>query len=516
MSDEEFDRLLKKQIQEDKYMPEKINQLFSNFESEVNMKENEKKYSKLKIGDYFKRVSIAACSIMVMFFGGCTYAHVNGTETVISPLLRKLGINSKYEENATKFDSEVTSDNITIKLLDGAMDDTTFIVGYEINVPSIDSTQWIEIEGNYKINDINVAPLNTSIDRTSDTTFVYYQIYDMNEIKLDNSKNIKINANINCIKEYTEYEDMDSAYAEYGKAFENNWNFEEYIDMKNLENSKVYSFENPPSYEIAKGLKISVTEFITGSYTNILKIQTDKTDYNGDSIEKYYKLLDENNKEIVMCVEEERQYDERKYNDRIITEKINRNSKFTIEVYSKIYGDGKFIKTATIPVNLANAVEKKEEKVNWKQYKTDDYSLKYKENWILTPKIDTNKVGANSVYLGALGLEIPSTTNLEYTSNIYVNTITKNVSIEEYMKQIKEQNANEYIEEKNTSEIKIKNQKAYQITSELTDGENVYIMQQIFASKNGKIYMITFSAEEKEYNNLKNDISEFISNFEIK
>ena len=55
MSDEEFDKLLKKQMQEDKHIPERINQLFSNFESEVNMKENEKEYKKLKISDYVKR-----------------------------------------------------------------------------------------------------------------------------------------------------------------------------------------------------------------------------------------------------------------------------------------------------------------------------------------------------------------------------------------------------------------------------------------------------------------------------
>ncbi len=66
-----------------------------------------------------------------------------------------------------------------------------------------------------------------------------------------------------------------------------------------------------------------------------MKIQTDKTNYDGDSIEKYYKLLDENNNEIGIFTEEERQYDERKYNDRIINEKINKNSKVKLEVYCK-------------------------------------------------------------------------------------------------------------------------------------------------------------------------------------
>ena len=41
-------------------------------------------------------------------------------------------------------------------------------------------------------------------------------------------------------------------------------------------------------------------------------------------------MLDENNKEIITCSEEEKQYEEAIYNDRIITEKINKNSKLKI------------------------------------------------------------------------------------------------------------------------------------------------------------------------------------------
>lgn len=233
------------------------------------IEENKKKYNKLKIGNYFGKASIAACSILAVFFGGCTYAHVNGTETIISPLLRNLGINSKYEENATSFDNEVTADNVKIKMLDGAIDDTTFIVGYEIDIPNIDSDSWIEIEGNYKINGMNFTPVNTSMDKTSDTTFVYYQIYDVNEIKINTTQNVKVNASIYRIKEYTECEDIDSAYAIYGKTFENDWNLEENINVKSLEDSKTYEFENPQNYEITKNIKVSVTEFVTGSYANI-------------------------------------------------------------------------------------------------------------------------------------------------------------------------------------------------------------------------------------------------------
>jgi hypothetical protein len=40
-------------------------------------------------------------------------------------------------------------------------------------------------------------------------------------------------------------------------------------------------------------------------------------------------------------------------------------------------------------------------------------------------------------------------------------------------------------------------------------------MQSIYLSTNDKIYEISFSGSEKEYNNLESDINEFISNFEV-
>lgn len=175
----------------------------------------------------------------------------------------------------------------------------------------------------------------------------------------------------------------------------------------------------------------------------------------------------------------------------------------------------KFNKVATIPVDISKAVEKSEENSNWKQYKNENYSFKYNENWTLTTKVDSDKVGPNSAYLGALQLEIPSTTNSEYTSSIYVSTVKTNTTLDEYVKQQKELNSQEDINEKNTKEIKINNNKAYQVTSESTDGENGYIMQQTFLSANGNIYTITFFGDEKEYNNLKTDINQFINGFEI-
>ena len=159
MNDKEFDKLIKSKLQEEKQIPKNINQLFSEFGMEVKMKEkNSKKYN------YFKMAPIAASLMIVTFFGGCTFAHVNGRETIISPLLRQIGINSKYEENKTEFNEETKKEGVNIKILDGAIDDTSLIIGYEIQIDNNEYDNWIEIEGEYKINNISVKPINHSIN----------------------------------------------------------------------------------------------------------------------------------------------------------------------------------------------------------------------------------------------------------------------------------------------------------------------------------------------------------------
>ena len=515
MKDEEFDRLLKMQMQEDEYMPEKINQLFSNFESEVNMKENKKTSTGVKISNFLTKMSIAACVMLVTFVGGCTYAHVNGIETIISPVLRKLGLNGKYEENATQFNDEVIKKDVKIKLVDGAIDDVSLIVGYEIEIENNNPDAWIEVSGEYKINDINVKPINTAIDKLSDTSYIYYQVFDVNEIKIENPQNVKINANIFEIKEFTESEELDSVSAVYGEVFSDEWNFEEVISLKNLEDAKEYEFTNPITYEILPNVYLSIKEFITGSYTSILKVQIDKTKYQDNHFELYYKILDEQNREVAMFSSEEKQYDYRVYNDRLIIGNLGNDSKIGIEVYLKMDGDDRLSKIAVIPAEMYKATEKVDIDLNLKQYQSNDYSFKYNETWNLTPVLDANKVGPNSIYLGALELEIPSTTNSVFPSHIYVKVTNENTTMEEYAKQIKDDNNKEYYVQRNESEIDLKNNKGYQITAETSDGETIYVKQDIFTTINGKVFRITFFGSEKDYNNLNSDILKLVSEFEV-
>ena len=509
-----FDKELKKKIQEDTTIPENINQLFSSFESEVNMNENNKKSNVIT---FLKKVSVAACAVVVLGISGCTYAHINGIENILSPLLNNLGINNKYEENATKFNDEVNKENVTITLLDGAIDDTLLIVGSKIDVQNLQSN-WVEINGEYKINDLQVNPISSTIDRLSNTEFIYYQVFDVNEIDIKDKENVKITLNITEIKEYDEVEDIDSAYIEYGKTYTNGWNFEEVISVKNLADAKKYEFTDLKSYKTDKNIEISVQEFITGSYSNILKIKTNKTNYNGDSFEKYYKILDNQRNEIASFSEEKTPYDHKIYNDRLVLSNIDRNSKIYIEVYMMTFGDKGFNKVLEIPVDLSKTKEKVEKNTNLKEYKADNYTIKYNNNWNLIPNVDTSRVGPNSIYLGTLELEIPSTTNAEYTSSIYVKVTDEDTTIEDFTKKIRRENTqsvSEYFEEKSNSEVTLKNQKGYTIVSTTTDGEENYIKQDTFTVVNGKVYRIIFFGSEKEYNNLQDELNEFINNFEI-
>ena len=514
MNDKEFDKLIKENIQEDKQIPENINQLFSEFGMEVKMKEQEKN-NKIKRFSYFKMVPIAASLMIVTFFGGCTFAHVNGRETVISPLLRKIGISSRYEENNTKFNDEVNKEGVNIKVLDGAIDETSLIIGYEIQIENNNPDNWLEVEGEYKLNDLNVKPIDSSIDKLSDTSYIYYQIFDASEINIENKESVKINATIRKIKEYTESETLDSVEAVYGKEHTNIWNFEENISLKNIEESKTYELDKESECKVKDNVEVSVTELITGSYVNMLKIKTDKSNYNGNNFKKYYKILDENNKEVCMSIEEERQYDERVYTDRVILGNANLNSKLKVEVYLKMTGERSFKKVATIPVDLSKKTEKREVKANFKEYATKEYKLRYNEKWTLTEKIDITKVGPNSKYLGALCLEIPSTTNSDYKSSIYVIVKNTEMGLNEYLNNEIEQNKKENISKKSLNEININNQKGYELISETTDGENRYKDINVFTKVDEKIYNICFFGDEKEYNNLKAEIDEFIANFEI-
>ena len=190
-----------------------------------------------------------------------------------------------------------------------------------------------------------------------------------------------------------------------------------------------------------------------------------------------------------------------------------------MEIYFKESGKKEFNKVITIPIDLSKAIEKIESQDEWKEYDGDDYGFKYNSNWKVTTNLGKDKLGENSIYLGALGIEIPSTTNSEYISSIYVKTVNKDITLDEYAEERREiNNSSEsggYNEIENAM-LNLKNNEGYQIIYETSDGSEKYISENVFIKGEGKIYDISFFGSDKEYNNLKSDIDKFINSFEIK
>ncbi len=157
----------------------------------------------------------------------------------------------------------------------------------------------------------------------------------------------------------------------------------------------------------------------------------------------------------------------------------------------------------------------KDEKI---PYQNENYNIEYLKDWKLIGIVDEERVGPNSVYLGALEIEIPSENDNENTSSLYIKVLEEKMSLDEYKDKVRKDNTSspsEYYEETNSSDVNFKNAKGFQITAEISDGEREYVKQDIFAAENEKIYKITFFGPKEDFAKNEQKINDFINNFEI-
>lgn len=154
----------------------------------------------------------------------------------------------------------------------------------------------------------------------------------------------------------------------------------------------------------------------------------------------------------------------------------------------------------------------------YQKYETEEYTLEYLKSWKLIGVVDENRVGPNSIYLGAVEIEIPDEKDPENTSTVYIKVLNEEKTLDEYKNKIREENVaspSEYYEETNSSEIQFKNIEGFQITSGITEDNMEFVKQDIFAVKNEKVYRITFFGTKDEINRLNQEVNKFINNFEI-
>ena len=326
----------------------------------------------------------------------------------------------------------------------------------------------------------------------------------MSEIELKYAEKLIFTSNIFEILEYTEVEDLDSGYAEYLNKYKGKWDFEQEILNKNIEENIVYEL-NSTKLNV-NGFDISAEQIVKSSYTNMLKIKTDKSKYVGDDFEQLYIVYDENNKEIAAGIKEDRDYDYSVYTDRLFIENIDLDSKLRVDVYINN------IKVGSINIDMNKAEEVKTKNINYTTYSSDDYSFEYKNNWRVHGITDKDDVGPNSRYINCLHLESPTTTNDDGGMHIFIAKRNENVGIEQYVTELIQGYKNEYNTLESKKACKIGKINGYEVITSI----DMEISIDYIVENDGNIYTIAFGTNEIEYNNQKEEIKALIESFEIK
>lgn len=510
MNDRDFDKLLKRKVSQNEKMPDEINKIFSNFEEEIRMENKSKKWNWAYITRYAAAVVLV---LMLCGVGGTTYAHINGVETFLSPVLRKLGINSKYEENATIVNEVSENEDVIVEFLDIASDDTLLIAGYKIKV--LNGEYPIEVECYSSINDMNVEKIAYSIEEQAENEYIYYEIFNTADIELADREIIKFDTEILYINEYTEaYSDEIGKYNYVQKRYECGFKFSEEVEIKNIVESKHYNFME--SYEKeSNGIKFSINDFVQSSYADTIKVKTNKINQiYTNQVMNIYKVYDSNGNIIAESQELLGPYEELEFINKIILgNNVEKKIKLVIEVEELGVG---IVDTIEFDIDLTKIEEVKEKEVSYLDHEELGFSFSYDSSW--------EYVGKNEDYMYSgdeerefFVFEIPSTTDYVECIPILFEVKDGYNSLQEYIDEI---NDNLYIspgecaEKFEESIYNFSGYEGYYIVTLRTEGYVYY--NEIFAAYvDGKIYEISFGGEEKEFYNLRDTLETFVDGVKI-
>lgn len=521
MDDKKIDNVLKEKIQKDEYMNERVNELFEMYKEKYRNEKNEDRKMKNNIGNFVQKMKYVAAVLMVGILfgtGGMTYAHINGTETLISPLLRSIGINSKYEENAVEIKKEVIDENdVKITLDNVAIDESICIVAYDIEWPDVKVNEYVNLSGEFKVNDISIKPINRFVKILNENKCICYHIFDFSEINLiEDKENIEFLSNVNLLVKYNK-EQYELGSRIYDNELESKWSFKEIIPVKNIEKNVSYEIE---SNELElDGYKFKVVELVKSSYTNMIRIETDKTENNLSSnpysLREKFVIKDFSGNKITIDAEE-REYDDLVYTNRIFVENLDMNNIFVIEVYAEILDiqDGKIFtkieKIGELKIDLSTAKEKEENLDEYIEFSNEDYSFEYNSKWNIYGKLTKEDVGPLVDPTNMFRIDGESTTNDAYGLSIIIDINDGELEsyVDSYIQVLESEYAACEMKEKNV----INGQDGYKLL--ISIGE-IYSWDYIF-EKNGKIYSISISGDELELSNQKESIEKFIETFSVK
>lgn len=125
------DKYIKAQIQQDKEISNKANEIFQNFERRIEMEENNKPKEKKVIKLSLQHAVLAFTSLMiVVVLGGNLYAHIKGKPNIYSAIKGLFVKEDKYTASEIVVDQTVESNGIKLTLKTVAMDENILITKY--------------------------------------------------------------------------------------------------------------------------------------------------------------------------------------------------------------------------------------------------------------------------------------------------------------------------------------------------------------------------------------------------
>ncbi len=125
------DEYIKAQMQQDKEISNKANEIFQNFERRIKMEENNKPKEKKVIKLSLQHAVLAFTSLMiVVVLGGNLYAHIKGKPNIYSAIKGLFVKEDKYTASEIVVDQTVESNGIKLTLKTVAMDENILITKY--------------------------------------------------------------------------------------------------------------------------------------------------------------------------------------------------------------------------------------------------------------------------------------------------------------------------------------------------------------------------------------------------
>lgn len=235
----DFDKKFRKQIQEDVKIPDNINQLFSNFESEVEKME-ENKINKTNINKRFKFAYVLTWILSIIACSGIVYATIIPQEwkaNLNSLINNYFGTNnSMYEEKIVgvqdqTLDKIINSDKENKEKYSQLLDADIYGIG--------DSNGSTMIESNYKqynFQEIYEENETMILEKYSDKITIKMGIVNYGCVEKLDTLNTKLDENGTVVKRRES--SLDETLEFQSKELKNNWN--EYYYGENEFKDKLY------------------------------------------------------------------------------------------------------------------------------------------------------------------------------------------------------------------------------------------------------------------------------------